>query len=382
MEEVASRKDEFIQANSPDGGFLQSEKWRKFQKSFGRRTFHVEGENYWANIIEHTLPIVGKYFYIPRGPVASISNFQFPISNQIPKSNDLIKRNISEIIKLAKEDNIGWIRFDANNQEALEVISKAKLFPNQSSALKIKKAPHDMQPRELFAVDISKSAEGLLAEMKAKTRYNIKLAQKHGVKITTCHPERSGAEAQDLIGVDSSRSLSRQAAGLGMTDKYLDEFLRLVKITAKLDKIAPHPDEYYKKMFETIPPENIRLYIAEYENKIIAANIIVFYGKTGTYLHGASDNAYRNVMAPYLLQWQAMLDAKAEGCNFYDLGGVNIPKPGTQNPEPNGWKGITKFKTGFSTTAVPIKFPGSYDIVINPFRYNLYIILQSIKALF
>ncbi|OGI15416.1 MAG: hypothetical protein A2Z52_01635 [Candidatus Moranbacteria bacterium RBG_19FT_COMBO_42_6] len=370
MEEVVSRKDEFIQTNSPDGGFLQSEKWRKFQESFGRKTFHVEGENYWANIIEHTLPIVGKYFYIPRGPVISISNFQFPISNQIPKSNYLIKKNISEIIKLAKENNIGWIRFDANNQEALEVIYKAKLFPNQSSALKIKKAPHDMQPRELFIVDISKPEEELLAGMKSKTRYNIRLAQKHGVgTFVSVIPGQSGSQPK---GLDSGSSA-------GATNKYLEEFLRLVKITAQRDKITPHPDVYYRKMFETIPAENIKLYIAEYNGKIIAGNINIFFGKTATYLHGASDHNYKNVMAPYLLQWQVILHAKEAGCVKYDLGGVMTDN---QQPTTHNWAGITRFKTGFSATTVPTKFPGSYDIVINPPRYNLYRILQRIKALF
>ncbi len=76
-----------------------------------------------------------------------------------------------------------------------------------------------------------------------------------------------------------------------------------------------HPESYYRKMFETIPAEILKLYMAEYENKIIAANIVIHYGNTATYLHGASDNEYRNVMAPYLLQWQAILDAKKAGLN-------------------------------------------------------------------
>ncbi|OGI16011.1 MAG: hypothetical protein A2Z52_00825 [Candidatus Moranbacteria bacterium RBG_19FT_COMBO_42_6] len=73
----------FIQTNSPDGGFLQSEHWRKFQESVGRKTYGLsetdEGGELiaCANIITHKLPIVGEYFYVPRGPVAKIFNFQF-----------------------------------------------------------------------------------------------------------------------------------------------------------------------------------------------------------------------------------------------------------------------------------------------------------------
>ncbi|HAT75189.1 MAG TPA: hypothetical protein DCS28_04090, partial [Candidatus Moranbacteria bacterium] len=150
--------------------FLQSDEWMEFQESVGRKTFHVSDENFWANIVEHKLPIVGKYFYIPRGPI-----FQ----NQ----NDNLKCKIflNNLIKLARENNMGWIRIDAASEKILEIIKNfagAGLAPVQ-----IMKAPHDMQPREIFVIDISKSEEELLAEMKAKTRYNIKLSQKHNVSV-------------------------------------------------------------------------------------------------------------------------------------------------------------------------------------------------------
>ena len=329
---------EFIQTNSPDGGFLQSDIWRKFQESSGRKTFNVSDNNFWANIVEHELPIVGKYLYIPRGPVIDTHNPQ-------PTTHNLL----NEIIKLAKKNNIGWVRFDANNEDILRELK------HQMSQYKIKKAPHEMQPKELFIIDIAKSEAEILSEMKPKTRYNIKIAQRHNVKIAVCDKHQI------------------------VCDRAIDEFVRLVKITAKRDQITPHPDEYYRKMFETIPSENIKLYIAEYDGKIVAANINIFFGKTATYLHGASGHNYKNIMAPYLLQWQAMLHAKEAGCVKYDLGGVMT---NNQQPTTHSWTGITRFKTGFSANMEPIKFPGSYDIVINPFRYNLYRILQRIKALF
>jgi len=351
----------FIQTNSPDGGFLQSEEWRKFQEEVGRKTFAISEDNLHANIIEHKLPIVGKYFYIPRGPVIEAASSKQQVGSDIKKAIDL-----------AKTENAGWIRFDANNSQILDIIRlNSRVF----------KAPHDMQPREIFVVDISKSEEDLLAEMKSKTRYNIRLALKHKVLV------RAISNDKFLI---SNQNPKPKTQNLNF---YFDEFLRLVKITAKRDGITPHPDVYYRKMFETIPAENIKLYVAEYENKIIAANIIVFYGKVATYLHGASDHNYRNVMAPYLLQWQAMLDAKAVGCANYDFGGVKSHNENRimhnekddmryEIRDTSSWSGITKFKTGFSTTTKPLEFLGSYDIVINPFRYNLYKTLQRIKNLF
>jgi lipid II:glycine glycyltransferase (peptidoglycan interpeptide bridge formation enzyme) len=165
-----------------------------------------------------------------------------------------------------------------------------------------------------------------------------------------------------------------------MTNKYIEEFIKLVKITAERDKIKTHPESYYRKMFETVPGGILKFYVAEYEGKVIAANIVIFYGDTATYLHGASDNEYRNVMAPYLLQWQAILDAKKAGYQKYDLGGIKscITQHEICN---NRWAGITRFKLGFAPNVEPTRFPGSYDIILNPKKYYLYRFLQKIKKI-
>ncbi|MFA5926151.1 MAG: peptidoglycan bridge formation glycyltransferase FemA/FemB family protein [Parcubacteria group bacterium] len=338
----------FIQDHSPDGGFLQSDYWRKFQESVGRKTFELEekeengGTLMYAYVIVHTLPVVGKYFYVPRGPV--FLNYESGIRNYEKK----IESFFENLFKLAKENNVGWIRIEPNSQENLELIRE-----NLSEKYKIKKSAVDMQPREILVLDISKSEEELLAGMKQKARYNIRLAEKKGVRAT--------------------RNAQRA------TQKNIEEFLRLVKITAKRDEITSHPEEYYRKMLGTIPPEILKLYIAEYEGKIIAANLVLFFGKTATYMHGASDNEHRNVMAPYLLQWQQILDAKKAGCERYDFGGVKISNLKSQIS--NSWGGITKFKTGFAPGVEATRFPGSYDIILNPLKYNLYRAIQKIKSI-
>ncbi|MDQ1284215.1 MAG: hypothetical protein QG620_563 [Patescibacteria group bacterium] len=319
----------FIQSNSPDGGFLQSEEWRKFQESTGRKTYSIVEENFNASIIEHELPLVGKYFYVPRGPVIS-------------RSTEHVTCNIGELVNLAKENNVGWIRIEPNGEDILS-------FVKDNTKHKITKAPHDVQPRELFIIDITKPEEQLLAEMKAKTRYNIRLAGKKGVVLRTTK----------LTKYENTNS------------REVEEFLRLIKVTAKRDGITSHPEDYYRKMIETIPENILKLYVAEYENKIIAANLAVFYGSTCTYLHGASDDEHRNVMAPYLLQWQQAKDAKAAGCARYDFGGINT-KTGA---------GITKFKLGFSPETRPVTFPGSYDIIINQRKYWAYRVIQGIREI-
>ncbi len=392
----------FVQENSPDGDFLQSREWRKFQEAVGRRTFYItspqpspykgEGDlEFSASIIEHKLPVVGKYFYIPRGPIFCHSE----LDSESIRSR--IKSGMTLLLDIATKENAGWIRIEPNDKKILEIIKNivgaglASAQKGQTQGLslrsyKIAKAPHDMQPREILILDIIKSEEELLAEMKAKTRYNIKVAQKHGVLVKvisniTCHPERSEGSRINVDGANSTGFLAD--AQNDRVDRFFNEFIRLVKITAERDKIAPHPESYYRKMFETIPPENIKLYAAEYDNKIIAANIVIFYGNTATYLHGASDYNYRDAMAPYLLQWQAIKDAKEAGLIKYDLGGISTNYESSTNIQiTNNWRGITRFKLGFAPNTKPVEFPGSYDIVINSFKYNIYRILQKIKSLF
>ncbi|MFZ2188243.1 MAG: peptidoglycan bridge formation glycyltransferase FemA/FemB family protein [Candidatus Moraniibacteriota bacterium] len=338
---------ESVQKNSPAGEFLQSNEWQKFQESVGRKTFHLSGENFWANIIEHKLPIVGKYFYIPRGPIFPISNFQFPILNQIQSSNDEISKGMQELFDLAKKNSAGWIRIDPASEEILKVI-------RENVQYEITKAPHDMQPKEIFVIDITKSEEELLVEMKAKTRYNIRLAEKKGV---TANSEQRIANSKNV-----------------------EEFLRLTSVMAKRQGIVAHPGSYYRKMLEMIPGDILRLYVAEFDGRVIAANLVVFYGDTCIYLHGASDDDSRSVMAPYLLQWKQIRDAKKKGYAKYDLGGISMNYELDTNVRiTNKWQGITKFKTGFSPKTVPTSFPGSYDIILDNKKYLVYKILQKLK---
>jgi lipid II:glycine glycyltransferase (peptidoglycan interpeptide bridge formation enzyme) len=299
-----------VDPDSKEGDFLQSVQWREFQEKVGRKTLYIENDGFLASVIEHTLPIVGKYLYIPRGPI-----MEHGVWNMDQKSG------MRELIDLAKKKNAGWIRVDLENNEILDTIKK-------NITEKIVKAPHDMQPREVFVIDIAKSAEQLLAEMKPKTRYNIGMAQKKGVRIFSCSKNEMECMRTEL------------------------DFFRLTKEMAARQGIVSHPEAYYRKMIESLPPDMLKIYAAEYDGKIIATNLVLFYGDTAIYLHGASGNLHRNLMAPFSLQWQAILDAKEKGCARYDFGGVKTHDTG--HAAGNGWEGITTFKMGFSTKTKPI----------------------------
>ncbi|MEI8343939.1 MAG: peptidoglycan bridge formation glycyltransferase FemA/FemB family protein [Candidatus Moraniibacteriota bacterium] len=379
--------------------FLQFEQWRKFQESVGRKTFFIESAGFSASIVEHSLPIVGKYFYCPRGPMffaEAKKNLKSQIPNSEENQNSIskeeMKNGLRKLIALAQKENVGWIRIEPEKAEILEIIRN--IAETDGNQLKIVRAPHDMQPKQIFVLDITKDTEILLSEMKPKTRYNIRLAEKKGVAVyETWNREDKKQETRNNNQANFNEQISNNQTNrdtkylptgqAGKTQNInLEAFLNLTKEMAQRHGITAHPENYYRKMIETLPSEMLRIYVAQFEGKIIAANLVLFFGKTATYLHGASGNEHRNVMAPFLLQWQAILDAKKLGFEKYDFGGVKtISNRQQATDNKNKWEGITTFKLGFSPSTKTVEFPGSYDIIVNPRKYGVYRGLQRAKEL-
>ncbi len=284
--------------------FLQSKEWLNFQKSLGRKTWQIEG----INVIKNNLPFKKSYLYSPRCPAKVFS-----------------ESILSKIKEIAKQENA--------------IFFKIEPLTSRSEEFGFKKS-NNIQPNKTIILDISKSEQELLNQMHYKTRYNIKLAEKKGI----------------LIKKDKSK---------------FEDFWKLMQETTKRDKFRPHPEEYYRKMLE-IP--GIELFVAEYNGKIIAANIVVFWEKIAPrlrsgqaiYLHGASDYEHRNLMAPHLLQWEQIREAKKRGCLEYDFWGIDEQK----------WPGVTRFKKGFG--GCEISYPGAYDLAFQPIWYSIYKIARKI----
>ena len=183
--------------------------------------------------------------------------------------------------------------------------------------------------------------------MKSKWRYNIGLAKKKGVTV-------------------------RQAG-----KEELEHFYTLLKETAQRDRIGIRSFNYYQTLFshcQEYPQkgQEVVLYLAEHEGDILAGIVALFRGKEGIYLYGASSDHKRNLMAPYALQWQAMQDAKAKGCEEYDLFGI----PPREDPD-HPMVGLYRFKTGFGGRI--IHRPGSWDYAYRPLVKSLFTLAESIK---
>lgn len=212
----------------------------------------------------------------------------------------------------------------------------------------VRKAAVDVQPPDTVIVDLTQSEAALLESMKPKWRYNIKLAEKKGVSILTF----DGVAAQGWP---------------------LERFLDLYRQTAERDGIAIHSREYYDSLFSSCEDSQVRLYLAQAENAMIAGIITLNSGPETTYLYGASSNEGRNLMPTYLLQWKAITDAKRENCGRYDMYGI----PPDDNPT-HPMHGLYRFKTGFGGRIV--HRTGSVDAPLRPLAYAAYSIAERARA--
>ncbi len=164
------------------------------------------------------------------------------------------------------------------------------------------------------------SLEDMLASFKQKTRYNIRIAQKHGVFV------RAYVSMQD--------------------------FYDLLQETSKRNSIETHSLAYFlelQRIISTRENMDLVIYGAYFEEKLIACIVVLFSDigscKKAVYMYGASEAHYRQYMPAYLLQWQAMSDALEKGCQSYDLFGMAV----YADPEDRMF-GLYKFKTGFANT--------------------------------
>lgn len=194
----------------------------------------------------------------------------------------------------------------------------------------------DIQPSKTVWTRVQKNEKELLAAMHPKTRYNIKLGLKNNL----------------LLSFD---------------DTEFEDFFALMKETAQRDKFNAHSTKHYKKMLET---KTAVLATVRDDSGLLAGGLFARFGKTMTYVHGASSSKNRNLMAPYALHWEMMMKAAAEGLEIYDWHGINEKK----------WPGVTRFKKGFG--GEEFQYPGTFDIVIDKIAYAGYTIMRSIRRLF
>ncbi|RLC35365.1 peptidoglycan bridge formation protein FemAB [Candidatus Shapirobacteria bacterium] len=277
--------------------------------------------------------------------------------HSIPKTNlsigvfqrgpALTQQIINSIEKIAKQEKAIFIKiepdviqktFDSKGQ-TVESFSVKTNFPNLKISPKVAFFPFT------YIVDLTKTEEELLASMHSKTRYNIKVANRHAVEIVE----------------DNSQTA-------------FETYLDLIFETTKRQGFYLHSRQYHWDLWKIIKPTGmIHLLLAKYQGQVLAAHMFFSLKDRFFYPYGASSDRHRQVMASTLLMWEAVKLGKKSNCKSFDMWGSLGPN--AQVGE-NGY-GFHRFKKGFGGQLV--QFVGTYDLIINPALYKLYNIVDKYR---
>jgi lipid II:glycine glycyltransferase (peptidoglycan interpeptide bridge formation enzyme) len=305
---------------------LQTGEWGELKSSFGWRAVRIITGKAGVQILFRKLPLGFTIGYIPK-PV---------LSDQLLVIGDQFWREIEDV---CRKHRAIFLKLEPDLWE--------DSWPEEFSRIthyQFRTSPHNIQPPRTILIDIKNKEEEILANMKQKTRYNIRLAAKKGVTVR---------------GWDDIQS-----------------FHKMMLLTGERDGFGVHSREYYQCAYDLLHPKQMgELLVAEYESKPLAALFAARNGNRAYYLYGASTDEERNRMPTYLLQWEAIRWAKARGCEEYDLWGT--PDEDETTLEANfekrhdGLWGVYRFKRGFGARLK--RSVQAMDRVYNPLLYWAYL---------
>jgi len=330
--------DEFTQRPGL-GHLLQSWTWGQFKADFGwepLRLAIVQERRIVAaaQVLFRSLPM-GRFTtaYVPKGPLIDASELSTPPAAALLSAlHEACRRRHAISLKLepdweAGPSAAGWLTLQGFVRSAQTV-----------------------QPQRTVIVDLTMDEDAILAQMKPKTRYNIRLAQRKGIVVHI-----GGAES-------------------------LPVFYQLLQITGRRDGFGIHTHEYYSQAWRLFADQGaVALFLANYGDTPLAAILAFAWGKKAWYMYGASCDEERQRMPNYLLQWEAMRWAKARGCETYDLWGIpdvdegeignDVAAAEEQGVLSSGLGGLYRFKRGFGGRQV--RCVGAYDYIYNKPLYHL-----------
>lgn len=322
VREIDNKKvwEDFV-LSYPEANFLQSFNWGAFHQNLGKivkRVGFYDGEK----LVGVMLCIVEKakraaYLTIPAGP--------------------LIEWSKPELVKAFKETAKDWAKktrcsFVRVRPQILENEKNDKLF----SKLGFKTAPMHLHAELTRQLDLSKSEDQLMAEMRKTTRSEIKKALNLGIKITSSQNPRD-----------------------------VDDFYKLQLQTAKRQDFVPFEKKFLKEQFSVFAKDNqVILYTAWLGKLKLAQAFIIFYGHEADYHYGASTSVGRKYPGAYLIQWEAIREAKRRGLTRYNLWGV-APEGQTDHR----FYGVSVFKRGFG--GEDVGYLHARDLVVSQLGYSV-----------
>ena len=317
--------DRFVAA-SPAAGFMQTSWWADFRTAFGFDHF--------APIFRHEGEIVGGalvlrfpygnrrcFYYIPEGPV---------LPGDPEGAGDIFQAVLDAVDARRAHDTVtvSHLRIEPRWTALPAVVRGVRVVPERDRCT---------EPRHTRLVDLRPSPDDILAQMKPKGRYNVRLAARHAVTVVE-DPSPAG----------------------------LEDFLRIYEDMAGRQRIPEKPPEYFEGLLALLQRARAgTLFFAELGGERLATALVVTCGTRCTYFYGASLDERREVMAPYALHFAIMQWAKALGLEWYDFWGV--APPGAVN---HPWRHITEFKEKFGGSAVGLV--PTLDLVYDAAAYQRY----------
>lgn len=325
------REDEQTLYDSVVNHPLQSWAWGEF-----RRQTHVEVERigFFENgklvqavqVFFHPIPVIG-------GTAGYCPKANMPDEEQLNVLRQLGNKHGALFVKL--EPNVAHSPTDQSGFQSIEkFLESAGCVQGKSLFTKY-----------TFQLDLQKTEEDLLAGLNSKTRYNVNLATKKGVKIVENTSEQG-----------------------------LENHLKILAETTQRQGFYAHTPEYFRKMWASIGKTGMmRIFEAHYQEHILVSWIMfVFNGKL-YYPYGASRSIFREVMASNLMMWEMIRFGQQQGLKMFDMWGALGPNPDEKDP----WFGFHRFKKGFGGELV--EFLGTYDLVLNQRQYKVFTIAEKLR---
>lgn len=345
----------------PDSHLLQTAEWGRFKALYGwevlPQLWSASGERYEtgkeplgeevraaALILQRTtafgwLPFNLRLLYVPKGPLLDWSDL--PLRRKV----------LADLQQLAHKQGAIFIKLDPDVRLGTGVPGGPDELPDPTGqaveedlhASGWRYSPEQVQFRNTVLIDLVRPEEDLLAVMKPKTRYNIRLAAKKGVRV------RPGKAAD------------------------LETLYQMYAETSVRDGFVIRDRAYYLQLWNSfISAGMAEPLVAEWGGQPVAGLVLFHFAGRAYFLHGMSRDEHREKMPGYLLQWEAMRRARAHGCQVYDLWGA----PDVFAEGDPLW-GVYRFKDGFNGQVV--RTLGAYDYPINLAAYRLY--TQSLPRL-
>jgi len=314
---------EFLKAY-PEAHILQTAEWGALKSAFGWDVLRLVTGREGLQLLFRRLPLGFSIAYAPK-PVTG--KYFLGLSDKFQAEIDAACQSRRAIFLK--------IELDAWDTEKTTRVPRRWALVNSL---------YNIQPPRTIVLSLVGSEEDILARMKQKCRYNLRLAEKKGVTI----------RAWDN----------------------LDGFFQLMQATGGRDGFGVHALAYYRKAYELFQPAGMaEMLVAEYEGQPLAALMVFANGERSWYLYGASNDQERNRMPAYLLQWRAIQWARARGCKEYDLWGVPDEDEDVLEAQferlHHGLWGVYRFKRGFGGQLR--RAVQAFDRVYIPWLYRLYL---------